>query len=218
MATTLTKILAASIIAGSVSAGCIEEDCADTYFLNEPQVMVENDLDRRVVSIDLGLATDQRPFVPAQYRGIPVSSNLSIYCAPVDRNGNLASSGCVDGKKFEFYAYSTDEDGNVHPIASDHMAGFAAKMLKEINENYANSWGAAETLTCVVRTPRCSTAGYPYIDEYGRERFQETAWRPETLVGTAEAEIVIEQLCPAPIPPFKPVDESEWRPSSEDEL
>jgi len=202
MATNNLALRAAVLaLAGGMGAGCIEPDCAETYFLDTPQTTVENGLGGRVHDIALELKTDQRPFVPAQYRGIPVGSNLSIYCAPVDRNGNFSDSGCQDGKGFEFFISFISPEGNV---------------LRDFDEDRAGTWvynqedivlkGQPDfTVKCSVWRPPCAIGGR-YIDEQGRTQYSD--WGQRTLIGNAEAGIVTEMLCPAPMSDFEPVDDA----------
>lgn len=212
MATKLLQILAVPVIAGGISAGCIAEDCADTYFLDTPQVLIENDLDGRVRDIKLELKTDQRPYVPPEHRGIPVGTNLSIYCAPLDRHGRAIRNDCKDSKEYEFFVDYIDAEGKLYPVYDESRGGFDSSLLQEVElEGRIDS----AFLRCTIWSPECATAGY-VVDENGRMVFKPTEYRQRTMVGQATAEIITEQLCPAPIPYARPVSEDEWRPSSED--
>jgi len=188
-------------LAGGVGPGCLEPDCEKTYSLDTPQATIENTISGNVESIALELKTDQRPFVPAQYRGIPVGTNLSIYCAPVDRNGDFASSGCQDGKRFEFFISFIDPEGDVLRTFYENRAGTGAYNQEDIVLEGQQDF----RVRCAVWRPLCATGGR-YIDEQGRTQYSD--WGQRTFIGDAEAGIVTEMLCPAPMPDFEPVDEA----------
>ncbi len=206
---TLSKLLAASVAAVGIGSGCIVDDCLDTYFFDDSTrtVSIEPEFTERVRDISLTMEARNNSY---DYKGeYTYAENLKVICKPSAPN-NCAMSWIW----YEYLIDYIDEEGNRKPLQIDD------KIVKESSCTYdvripENSQGGK--IECIIWSPECATDGYvEYIN--GVEHFVPTEWRQRSLVGSVTAEVGLSLVCPAPIPPFKPVSEDEWRQSSEDEL
>lgn len=192
---------AALALAGSLSAGCIEEDCLDTYSHDDSTkiVSIEPEFTERVSNISLTIEARNMPY---NYRGeYAYAENLRMKCAPnVDNN-------CLEGYEYEFFVNYIRPDGERIGVYSENNGGYNA--ILDIREFRADGITEGGVLECIVWSPACTTKGYFFRDEYGRTQIHTDEWRPRTLVGSATTVIAQSAVCPAPIPPFKPVSDED---------
>ncbi|MDD4878120.1 MAG: hypothetical protein PHO02_03730 [Candidatus Nanoarchaeia archaeon] len=201
MATRFKSILTgAALAAGIASSGCIQQDCLDTYLLNEPQVSIESEFSERIRTINLTMEARNYSY---DYRGEHAyGENLRLICKPnIDNN-------CLEGYEYEFFINYVSPDGERTGLYSENRGGFRESIAIDTELNPDAEGGSIE---CIVWSPACTTNGYFYRDEEGITRIFTFEYRPRTLVGTATAEIGMSAVCPAPLAPFRPVDESEWQ-------
>ncbi|MDI6736904.1 MAG: hypothetical protein QME12_00105 [Nanoarchaeota archaeon] len=199
MTTKLALILAAAGIASSL--GCIQEDCLDTYFLDDSTraVSIEPKFTERVRDISFTMKARNYPY---DYRGEHAyAENLRLKCRPSADN-NCALSWI----QYEFFVNYIARDGQISHVGGSNALDMRSLDIMEFELPEGAEGGRIE---CIVWSPECPTDGYYYRDEQGRTQFQATAWRPRTKVGTVTAEIGLSLVCPAPIPPFKPVVDEE---------
>jgi hypothetical protein len=202
MTTKLASLLAAAGIATSI--GCIQEDCLDTYLLNDATrtVSVEPEFTERVRDISLAMEARNNPW---DFQGEHAyAENLKITCAP-NRDNN-----CVDAHEYEFIINYVSPEGNRTGLYFENRAGYDASTVVDIE--LANTYDGS--IECIVWSPECVTNGYVEIRN-GVRHFVPTEYRPRTLVGTATAEIGMSAVCPAPLAPFKPVSEEDLQNSSQ---
>ncbi|MFH1065672.1 MAG: hypothetical protein V1734_04175 [Nanoarchaeota archaeon] len=192
---------AALALAGSLATGCIQEDCLDTYFLDDATktVSIKPEFTERVNDISLTIEARNMPY---NYRGeYAYAENLRLKCAPnVDNN-------CLEGYEYEFFVNYITPDGERIGVYSENNGGYNA--LLDLREFRADGITEGGVIECNVWSPKCTTKGYFYRDEYGITRIHTDEWRPRTLVGSATAVIAQSAVCPAPLPPFKPVSDEE---------
>lgn len=201
MATKLAQILTgAALAAGIASSGCIQEDCLDTYLLDDSTkaVSIEPEFTERVR--DISLAMEARNY-PYDYRGEHAyAENLRLKCRPSAPN-NCALSFM----QYEFFVNYIAPDGQVFPAGGDNTGFLRSLDIREFELHEGAEGGRIE---CIVWSPECPTAGHiEYIN--GERHFVADDWRPRTLVGKASVEVGLSLVCPAPIPPFEPVDEED---------
>jgi hypothetical protein len=202
MATKLASILAAAGIATSI--GCIQEDCLDTYLLNDATrtVSIEPRFTERVRTIDLTLEARNNPW---DFQGEHAyAENIKLTCAPNRDND------CIDAREYEFIINYVSPEGNKTTLYFENRAGFdaSATIETELTGKYDGS------LECVVWSPECVTNGYiEYVN--GVRHLVPTEYRQRMHVGTATAEIGMSAVCPAPLAPFKPVTDEELQNSSQ---
>lgn len=192
---------AALAFAGSLATGCIEEDCLDTYSHDDSTktVTIEPEFTERVNNINLTMEARNNPW---DFQGEHAyAENLRLKCSPnVDNN-------CLEGYEYEFFVNYITPDGERIGIYSENNGGYNATL--DIREFRADGIAEGGVLECIVWSHECTTKGFFYRDEYGNVRIFTEKWRPRTLVGSATTVIAQSAVCPAPIPPFRPVSDAE---------
>lgn len=206
MATKLSSIIAgAALAAGIASSGCIQEDCLDTYFLddNTRTVSIEPEFTERVRDISLTMEARNNPW---DYMGEHAyAENLRLKCAPSTDNN------CLEGYEYEFFV------NYITPGGERIMAGGSSSVWDEIldiREFELREGAEGGRIECRVWSPACTTKGFFYRDENGDTQIYREEYRPRTLVGSVTEEVGLSLVCPAPISPFKPVSDADLQNSS----
>lgn len=207
MATKNLAVKAAALaLAGSIANGCIQEDCLDTYFLNDStkEVSIEPEFSERVRDISLTMEARNYPY---DYRGeYAYAENLRLKCRP-----SIDNDCALSWVQYEFFVNYIAPDGQVSRIGMPNAGNMRSLDIMEFELPEGAEGGRVE---CVVWSPECPTEGFYYYDNQGRRQFQATEWRQRSLVGKVSAEVGLTLVCPAPIPPFEPVSDEELQNAS----